>query len=680
VAVRVTDAADGALYANATEADPLTYGGPHAVNATVIDENTLAFHPSLAGLAVDGVLAGSGDDIRYGAVDGVRIDADGQLELADEALDGDALNDGETLLLSTSAGELTVGTDGTTPSDGSILTVVFSVLPVFLVPLVVAVVPGVVLGRRSAERPDRIQTVLISIIGFSLSCLAALAILLVLSRDPISVSMVHLAGLGGILVGTLAGGMTHQWFGSKNGAAVDSPFAARVIVTDGAELFRGDVKIHYRKPDGREQSPVMVRSGRKQIQMPGSGTWELYAHHESTRSTVESVDGSDPAVTLTIPVETTLTVVDASDDEPLRDVTARTDDRVVGTTDQNGTITVEPPADGSDVDIELSHDRYADATRRIRFQQDESPTVALDRQNGRFRATSRIDGNPAGPVPLRVLPDDEFLRSRFDAQTLTTDPDGTLSGHEVPVGQYRVETALTDGTGLFDEDETTVQIRESETKTADLDVQFTWRLDSEQRDRIDRIRADVRSIADGGGRDGAIPRYYASVVESMLDTAESVPDAGHVFAGRDVDPDGVVDAILAAAERTTDAISEAMTTKRNVDLFAACSDMPDPQVRWDGTFELTDLLDRLETESGAQRREVKQRYEAVDGLIEERRGELSEIAPAREMQQRAWKLTRAADHGPDAVAVGYTSLLLLDAVEKLFEQDALRERLTRTVF
>jgi hypothetical protein len=50
------------------------------------------------------------------------------------------------------------------------------------------------------------------------------------------------------------------------------------------------------------------------------------------------------------------------------------------------------------------------------------------------------------------------------------------------------------------------------------------------------------------------------------------------------------------------------------------------------------------------------------------------------MQQRAWELTREADRGPEAVAIGYTSLLLLDAVEELFEHDALRERLTRTVF
>ena len=123
-----------------------------------------------------------------------------------------------------------------------------------------------------------------------------------------------------------------------------------------------------------------------------------------------------------------------------------------------------------------------------------------------------------------------------------------------------------------------------------------------------------------------------------------------------------------------------MTTKRNVDLFAACADMPDANVRWGGSFRLAELLDRLEADAGAQRREVKQRYETVDGLIEDRRGDLSEIAPAREMQQRAWELTRAADRGPEAVAIGYTSLLLLDAVEELFERDALRERLTRTVF
>ena len=681
VEIRVTDATDGTVLVNNTD-DPLRYDGPHELNAVVGDAHTLSFGPSLAGLTVDGILAGSDDDAQYAAVD-ARIDENGELTLDESTLDGVEVSGGSILLLSPAAGELSVAleTGDTAGADGgSLFNGILPLIPAFLIPLVVGLVPGTVLGKRSEDAPDLVQTSLISVIGFSLASLGALSILWVLLPDLRPMGTIHFVGLGGVLVGTIVGGITHQWLGSQSAASVDAPFAARVTVTDGSDLFSGDVTVHYRKPDGREQSPVTVRGGRERIQRPGSGTWELYARHGAARSAVKSVDGSDPAVTLTIPVETSLTVVDASDDEPLPDVTARTENGVVGTTDQNGTIIIEPSEDGSDVDVELSHDRYADATQRVRFQQGASSTVALDRRNGQLRATTRIDGEPAGPVPLRIVPDDGFLRDRFEAKTLTTDADGRLSQQEVPIGQYRVESGLTDTTGLFDERETAVQVRESGTATADVDVQFTWRLDPSQRDRIDRVRADVRSIADGGGRDGAIPRYYASVVDSMLDAADSVPDAGHEFVGRDVTPDAAVDAILAAAERATDAVSEAMTTKRNIDLFAACSDMPDPQVRWEGTFELGELLGRLEPESGAQRREVKQRYEAVDGLIEERRGGLSEVTPAREMQQRAWELTRATDRGPDAVAIGYTSLLLLDAVEQLFEHDALRERLTRTVF
>ena len=682
IELRVTDAEDGTILVNATHDDSLKYEGPQELNLTVINESTLGFGPSLAGLAIDGALAGSGDDVQYVAIDD-SVGDDGQLLFDESTLDALEMSDGDTLILSTAAGEIAVtlqSDDAAAADDGSFVDTILPLIPAFLIPLVVGMVPGAVLGKRSEETPDLVQTGLISVIGFSLASLGVVVILWVLLSDLRPMETVHFVGLGGVLVGTIIGGITHQWFGSQGATTGDTPFAAKVTVTDGANRFSGDVAVHYRKADGREQGPETVRGGRKRIQMPGSGTWELYARHGAARSAVKSVDASDPSVTLTIPVETTLTVVDAIDGDPLPDVTARTEGEVVGTTDRNGAITIEPPEGGGDIDIELSHDRYAVATQRVRFRQDERPTVRLDRRNGQLRGTSRIDGEPGGPVPLRIVPDDEFLRDRFDAKTLTTAANGALSEQEVPVGQYRVESALADNTGVFAGRETVVQVRESGTATAEVDVQFTWQLGPRQRDRIDRIRSDARSIADSGGRDGAIPQYYVSVIDAILDTAESIPNAGHEFVNRDIRPDATVEALLEAAERTTDAISEAMTTKRNVDLFAACSDMPDPKVRWDGTFELTELLDRLESESGAQRREVKQRYEAVDALIENRRSELSEVAPAREMQQRAWELTRAADRGPDAVAIGYTSLLLLDAVEQLFEHDALRERLTRTVF
>ncbi|MDB2226041.1 hypothetical protein [Halorubrum ezzemoulense] len=674
--IRVSTA-DGTELANYTKSNPLTYAGASRVDATV-DDGSLRFDRSLAGLAVDGAVVDTGNGSIYAGIGGVVNEA-GRL-----AFDGTDLSGAETLLLSTAAGDMVVTLKANSSSAGTGagggLNSILPVLLAFLVPFGVGVLPGAVIGHRSQSDPDPVNTLLIGVISFGLAGIAAVGVLVVFALDLFGTDLVNLVSYAGVILGTVGTAAGHQLLAESEVAAASGPFAAKVTVTDGSDLFRGDVTVHYREPGEQERyDPVTVRGGRGTVQLPGTGTWEMYARHGSAHSDVETVDANEPSVTLTIPVEATLTVVDAVDGEPVTDA-AISGNGISGTTDRNGAVTIDPPEDATDAEIEVSHDRYADATERVRFQQNASHTVELERRTGRLRGSATVDDTAAGAVPFRIVPDDEFLSDRFDVETVTTDADGTLDERTLPIGQYRVEVTLTDGNVGYEGTETTVTVNESGTARATVDARFTWRLDADRRDRIDRVRSDVRSVLEGGGRDGTIPRYYASVVDSMLEAAESVPDAGHEFVGREVDPSEAVDEILGAAERTTDAISEAMTTKRNVDLFAACADMPDADVRWSGSFELAELLDRLESDSSARRREVKQRYEAVDGLIKDRRGELSEIAPAREMQQRAWELTREADRGPEAVAIGYTSLLLLDAVEELFEHDALRERLTRTVF
>ncbi|WP_144050385.1 hypothetical protein [Halorubrum persicum] len=681
-AIRVSTA-DGTTLANYTDDDPIAYSGPPEVDAELSDDGALRFDRSLAGLSVDGAVVGAGDEggSTYANIES-KIGSEGRLTPEETDLSG-----AKTLLLSTAAGDVAAsiesGGGSGSAAAGSVGAIggILPILAVLLVPIVVGLGLGGIISQVQNDVPDIVSKLILGGVGLALALLALLA---VHALAPITIlgTALQWVGLVGVVIGAAVTPVVPTVVASRKPGVVaaSGPFAAKVTVTDGSDLFRGDVSVHYRKPDGRDRyDPVSVRGGRETIQLPGTGTWEVYARHGSARSNVETVDANDPAATLTIPVEATLTVVDAVDGEPVADATISGEAGISGTTDRNGAVTLDPPEDATDAEIEVSHDRYADATERVRFRQNASPTVELDRRTGRLRGSATVDGTAVGAVPIRIVPDDEFLSDRFEVETVSTNADGTLEERTLPIGQYRVETTLADGDG-YEKTETTVTVRESGTARAEVDARFTWRLDADRRDRIDRIRRDVRSVSEGGGRDGTIPRYYASVVESMLDVAESVPDAGHEFVGREADPGDAVDGILAAAERTTDAIAEAMTTKRNVDLFAACADMPDADVRWSGTFDLAELLDRLEADSGAQRREVKQRYEAVDGLIEDRRGELSEIAPAREMQQRAWELTREADRGPEAVAIGYTSLLLLDAVEELFEHDALRERLTRTVF
>lgn len=673
---------DGTVFVDGTDDDPVSYAGPSEATAAITDDGNLRFARSLAGLTVNGAIVGTGDGSEYVDVTGT-IDAQGQLAVETD------LTGTESMLLSTAAGDVVVTVESTADSDGSAsgalggIGSVIPVLAVFISPFILGALPGLFAGYRTESDPDPIDTALLGVIGFVLALFAVLALFYFFSAKFVSTDLLTVLGYIGVILGTAVTAAGHRLLAGGDGgvAAASGPFAAKVTVTDGSDLFRGDVSVHYREPGGPDRyDPVTVRGGRDTVQLPGTGTWEVYARYGSARSSVKTVDANNPSAELTIPVEASLTVVDATDGEPIVGANINSNTGSSHTTDRTGAVTLDPPSDATEVDIEVSHDRYGTAKRSIQFRQNATHTVELDRRTGEIRGSVQVDGAPVGDVPLRIVPDDEFLSDRFSVEDVSTDAEGTLAPRDVPIGRYRIEATLGTRDGAYEGTETTVSVPESGTARAEIDARFTWRLDDAHRTRIDRLRRDVQSLSEGGGRDGSIPRYYASVVESMLDAAESVPEAGHEFVDREVDPGEAIDGILAAADRTIDAISEAMTTKRNVDLFAACADMSDPNVRWSGSFELAELLDRLEADSGANRREVKQRYESVDGLIEDRRGDLSEIAPAREMQQRAWELTREADRGSDAVATGYTSLLLLDAVEELFEHDALRERLTRTVF
>ncbi|WP_323192977.1 hypothetical protein, partial [Halostella sp. PRR32] len=81
VEIRVWDAG-GTEYVNRTGDEALGYAGPSEVDATVVDDGTLRFDRSLAGLAVAGALVEADDGSTYAGIDGV-VDEDGRLAVDD---------------------------------------------------------------------------------------------------------------------------------------------------------------------------------------------------------------------------------------------------------------------------------------------------------------------------------------------------------------------------------------------------------------------------------------------------------------------------------------------------------------------------------------------------------------------------------------------------------------------
>jgi hypothetical protein len=167
-------------------------------------------------------------------------------------------------------------------------------------------------------------------------------------------------------------------------------------------------------------------------------------------------------------------------------------------------------------------------------------------------------------------------------------------------------------------------------------------------------------------------------MEAVLDAVEQFPAQGQYFAKVDTHPDAVTDATLEAAADTTESIARAMSSKRNRDLFTACADMSEVRVNWDGAFELEQLVQRLNKDSLDLRHMFAQQADDVSERIDAERGSLSEIAPAREMLEQI-DLPKSGEQ-LDRIVGTHVAVLMLHAIDDLFDQPQLRDRLSRTVF
>jgi hypothetical protein len=185
----------------------------------------------------------------------------------------------------------------------------------------------------------------------------------------------------------------------------------------------------------------------------------------------------------------------------------------------------------------------------------------------------------------------------------------------------------------------------------------------------------------------AIPRYFGSVVARTLDLVESLPEQGHQFAGTDVDPGRLADELIDAAEEGIERVDRAMSTKTNIDLFVACSDVHDADVEWGGDLGVGDLLKRVETarEKGGtpQRNGLMARRDKVDELIDGERRTLAEVEPAEAMWQETSELltdTDPTDQPITTATMYFLTHALFDSIEELFDHEPLRRRMEKTVF
>lgn len=675
------------------------------LSATIVDDGSaVAFEQGVDGLTVTNAVVNASANGTYALEGGGTIE-DGRL-----ALENATVAENDTLVLWTNAGvgtvELSTAPDESSATDGSgdesgppgsVLGLLgdHRTVGTFAALLIVPGLLGPAVGYgafRFREEWTRDRLVVSGVVAVAFALVVAVGLLVTIGDGLLPSSLTpsafthHAIALAGVVLGTAAAPATYYYVGFPAGRATGSSggFTIDVTVIDGDRPLDGRTKIGYRRADDPDADPksATIRGGTGRISVPTRGSWTLAAKHGQHESEAVEATRRRSSVTLTVPFPATVTVTDREDGEPISGATVtRRDDGTTHTTDANGTVTLEAGSGGSSTEIEISHEKYDDRTETVAFTQDGDREVALAPRTGRVRLRSRVDGAPVGSTPLRLSPREQVLRERYGTITVRTGDDGVATRDGLLVGQYRAEIAPPAGRDdLFDGGKSILTVREDRSATAEVDATFTWSLSAAQRERIDRLRQRVRQLSDHAGRDTTIPRYYGSVVEAMLEAIERLPEAGHHFAHGETDPDAVADSLLAAAAKSIDAINDAMTTKRNVDLFAACADMPDPGLEWDGECDLASVIERLESDVMTQRNALKDRYEDVTDRVETERGTVSEAAPAEEMVRHAWELGSDAGRGEEAIATIYAALLLLEAVDGLFERDALRERLSRTVF
>lgn len=670
------------------------------MNASIVDGETIESERSFEKLSVSAVLietpANSTAEVRY--LTGEEIEVDG----GELSVPGADLGADHTVRVATDAGIVTVKLES---RDGTALSGALILGTVFVVAGIGGLVGGGLLGRKLGfPELDFIEGVATGVIAVIVVGLFAAHLWweFPIPGDPWTHHLGMFAVLIAMVVGYTAGGtLLHRsrdeygQTGTRTGQQRQPTVTRQINVTDGNRPIRERVAI---EATNDSSEPPQTRSstisgGNGTVTFP-TGSWRIQAKidangaehtSDTVREEFSELGGSSP-ITLEIPLpDVSVSVRDTKRDRPVPEASVRmaTDGGTeTDRTDAEGVATFDSPLDAESVTLTVSHEKYEERTvERTLNDGGISETVGLEPRTGRLEVVSRIDGVETGGMDIRIEPDEPALERLYgEGATIetTTDENGSFASDEFIVGRYRANLDLPE---RFDSHFETSEARTSlgrRGETVTLDATFTWDLSDEQRERIRRIRSDLGDVTSKSGIDIAIPQYYASVVDGVLDAVESFPQEGHHFAELEVPPGEVADATIEAAAESVTTISDAMSTKRNLDLFTACSDMAAANVQWTGTFDTGTLVDRLGDDPMAARRSFAERADRVSQRIDSERGDLSEIAPTRELLERVEIDDTKGD--VDGVVSIHVAILLLNAIEELFDHRELRERLSRTVF
>ena len=712
------DDIDIALTTNETtiELDDREIARAHRLDGTIEGDDTVVLDVSLGGLdASEIAIVGTDSEstARDGRIDGRELTvSDTDLSVADRLLvstaaglleihperDDETAADGQP----SGANESSTGDDeDDTSSIGSMIDKVMdaamSLDSLLLVPALFGSLAGIVIawmgGNSNANSKNAVAS---GIVGLGLATFALLIGALGLQAtgtidSVFEPSMYHAYSGASVAFGGVLAIGSYVVFAATGVFNSPERFTVNIEVVDNRNQVSVDGNLTVKAVASDQSYPpneTTITDGNGYIKLREGPTWTLFTTEYRSNRPEAEVGVSNVRIDVDFPIVDVSVYEEGSKRDVIKNATVEFEAAGVVETKRTGTtgsVQFEPPKSASSGRITVSHDRYHEETVAVETLTSEtSERIALSPRTGDLRIRSSIGGVPTGEMDIQFSPEDEFLSRRIDtSKDWKTDEDGEISGSPI-IGAYSVELPQPDGRSYFEGDTAEFRLEEGETTTVDLDASFTWTI-ADHEYRISRLRTEISQLSEYSGRDGAVPAYYGSVVEATLDAAaDDLPASGHRFFETGVDPEPVANAMLLSAAEAVEAITAAMTTKRNIDLFAACSDLADPAVSWTGHYDIDELFEWLEGDLEARRDEIRRRFDRrtdeVKSAIERRRQDYSELEPVRAMLDRVETLVSTDRDDISVIVTTYTALQLLDAIESLFDHDELCERLSRTVF
>jgi len=482
-----------------------------------------------------------------------------------------------------------------------------------------------------------------------------------------------------------------QGGGGRFGAANSTGRSKRRTRDRSQGVNRGSTRERSQQSRGAstESERIDIVAGEGEAKLEG-GRW-VFEVRENGRTIGTRTHRVDPQldkdrVVLSVdPYTVDVTVTDGPEREPRSGVTVeatadtgRWDGRKP--TDASGTVVFEVPRSATEVRFVAQHPGRSsvESTYRVEQAAQDGAELAIGAETGTVAVETVVGDRPWPGLSVQITPVSEDAKAYTERRTVTTDSDSKARVELLPAGEYEVSADPTltgvDTTAAVE----SVRVTDGGTTEVTLSIDVSYSMTAAQQERLAELRDRVGDLTAATNRDVAIPRYYGTVLTSVLGMVDEIESAPERAVEMEVSPDEAVTALLDAAEAGIRTVDGAMSERRNVKLFGDCASMSPAEIDWTGEATLDAFLDRVAEGGDRGRRGLRDRLRETDEVLDDKWGEVNEIAPARKLHDRIGELAQETGDIDDELAVvaqTYVGICLLDAVGEIFDHAALVKRL-----